>query len=141
VFLAIGPSLLAIASVQQKRKSSGSKARCLEVISRIPRPWPGPGSEPPDWNKVPEFGPWQICDDVLVRVVYQPGGRLKGNRAMARPCKTIDPKRVIRYSADSFGLPVFLLPGQETGAAFAATSTASRFQVARFYPLIPKSTH
>ena len=38
----------------QQWKSSGgrdSKARCIEVISYIPRPWPGQGPEPSDWNE------------------------------------------------------------------------------------------
>jgi hypothetical protein len=47
-------------------------SRRIEVISHIPRPWTGSGPEPADWNKVPRFGPWRDCGDVLVRVVYQP---------------------------------------------------------------------
>jgi hypothetical protein len=61
----------------------GSAAQCSNVncdhaeprqdqAKKIPRPWSGPEPEPADWNKVPRFGPWRDCGDVLFRVVYQP---------------------------------------------------------------------
>lgn len=47
---------------------------CMEIVSRVSRPWCGGGPEPSDWNKVPRISESQSWGDGLMRILYVPPG-------------------------------------------------------------------
>jgi hypothetical protein len=54
--------------------NQGQKPPCMEIVSRVSRPWYGAGPEPSDWNKVPRISEPQPWGDGVMQILYVPPG-------------------------------------------------------------------
>ena len=83
------------AAMRLQLSNQGQKP-CMEIVSRIPRPWRGDGPVPSDWNKVPRVSAPQPWGDGLMRILYVPTGMAEGEArkiAEVGPRFTIHPPR------------------------------------------------
>ena len=49
--------------------------RHIEIVTNVHMPWHGEGPDPdPRNDEELHVGPWQDCDDMLMRFVYVPDG-------------------------------------------------------------------
>ena len=62
------------AAMRFELSNQAQKPSCMEIVSRISRPWRGDGPEPSDWNKAPRTGVSQPWGDGLMRMLYVPPG-------------------------------------------------------------------